>query len=134
MPATWHPSGAAPPGTPRCRRSAGKDACAPHSYHSSIRNRPILWHDDDPIANVVTSVRAVNVLGSRLVQQLYLRADARVLVDDCTANDRILADTQARSFGVAIRQHVFQGLIVICAHDVRGFDLHALADPGAQSD
>src|SRR6266446_9468665 len=89
-----------------------------NSHHSSIRNRSVLWHDDYPIANVVTSVGPVGVLGSRFVQQLHLRADARVLVDDRAANDCMLADAQARTAGGAVRKHVVQGLIVIRPHYV----------------
>src|SRR5258707_7785666 len=89
-----------------------------NSHHGSIRNRRVLWDDDDPIANVVTSVRAVGRLGSRFIQQLYLRADARVLIDDRAANDGIHADSHARAAGGAVRKHVFPGLIVIRAHYV----------------
>src|SRR5207245_8385736 len=104
------------------------------SHYRSIRNRSILRHNDDPIADVVAAVWSIDVFHAGFIQQSHLGPDAGVLIDNRAANNRALTDADPRPAFRAIVLHVFQGLIVIRAHHVGRVELHALAQTAAQTD
>src|SRR5437588_9491907 len=88
------------------------------SHYCSIRNQPVLRHDDDAITDVIHSIWTVCLFRSRLIQQSHVGSDARILVYDRASNHSSFTDAHARTTRLAIAKHVFQTLVVIRAHHV----------------
>ena len=101
------------------------------SNHRAARKNSILWHDDDPIPDVVT--RAIEILDPLFINNVYVLTDVRVLVDDRFPDNRFLTDPDIRNSQLPVVVEILVIFIEIRTHHHHAFKGDVLSNTAANS-
>src|ERR1044071_909277 len=102
--------------------------------HRAVADDAVLGDDDDAVADEPAGFGVFGVREAALVDEPDARADARVLVHDGVADDRALADADARPALARVLLHLLDGLVVVGARHLGVLDVRAAIYPRADPD
>src|SRR6185503_12298321 len=90
------------------------------------------WNDHDAVAYEIAV--SFELLEVSLVQDLNSGPDARVLVDDCAADQTVWSDSDARITSIDIRLQLIQVLIEVGPHHQNAFEPRPMLDAAPNPD
>ena len=99
--------------------------------HRAVRNDRAFGHDDNTFAGDPVAMVFIGPVGQ--VADDDVTADSGVLVDDCSLDDGIRANTQVGAVWLPLFTHFFGRFVEVGAHHEGAFNRYATADDAAQA-
>src|SRR6185312_2088917 len=112
----------------RATRAQARMPVPPKLHHGAVGDDHAAGHANDAVADVIDAVRAVGFFLPRFIRQFHALADAAILVQNRSRDDRPVADVQVRSAAASV-----VGPVDVRLETVRADD-HGIAEDAIATD